>query len=531
MTFSAKSSASVAIAAVALSFAQPASAQDVDQRLGKVHFATSCSPVAQREFDKAMLYQHSFWYRSSQRVFEEVLKDDPNCAIAYWGIALSLLWNPHTVPPAKNLAEGAAALAKGKAIGAKTERESDYLEALSAMYADYDNVDHRTRVLNYLKAMEQLATRYPDDDEAQIYYALALNVGASPTDKTYSNQLKGAAILEKIWARQPEHPGVAHYLIHLYDTPALAERGIEAARSYSKIAPDAAHARHMPSHIFNRVGYWKESIESNSVSARVAKADKEPHDQLHAMDYLVYAHLQLGQDAKASAVIDEMKTITGFSETFIPGPFALAASPARYAVERGDWKAATALEVRPNPLPQVQAVTYFAQALGAAHSGDVDTAKAAISKLAELRDQLREKKDAYWAEQVDIQWQVATAWMLSAAGKQDEALKALSAAADAEDRTEKHAVTPGPLAPARELYGVMLLDRGMAREALAAFEATLKKEPKRLGATVGAARAAAKASDAVKAKEYYAKVAELTSDADASRSEAKEARAFLAKVQ
>ena len=226
-----------------------------------------------------------------------------------------------------------------------------------------------------------------------------------------------------------------------------------------------------------------------------------------------------------------MKTVAGFTETFIPGPFALAASPARYAVERGDWKAATALEVRPNPLPHVQAVTYFAKALGAARSGDPDAAKAAISKLAELRDQLREKKDAYWAEQVDIQWQVATAWALNSAGKQDEALKTLSAAADAEDKTEKHPVTPGPLAPARELYGVMLLDRSMAREALAAFEATLKKEPYRLGATVGAARAAAKAGDAVKAKEYYVKVAELTGDADASRSEAKEARAFLAKIQ
>jgi hypothetical protein len=531
MTFSAKSSASVAVAAVALSFTQLASAQVLDQKLGKVHFATSCTPSAQREFDKAMLYQHSFWYRSSQGAFEEALKDDPNCAIAYWGIALSLLWNPHVPPPAKNLDEGAAALAKGKAIGAKTERERDYLEALSAMYADYEKVDHRTRVLNYLKAMEQLAARYPDDDEAQIYYALALNVGASAADKTYANQLKGAGILEKIWARQPEHPGVAHYLIHLYDTPALAERGLEAARRYSKIAPDAAHAQHMPSHIFTRVGYWKESIESNSVSARVAKADKELHDQLHAMDYLVYAHLQLGQDAKASAVIDEMRTIAGFAETFIPAPFARAASPARYAVERGDWKAAAALEVRPNPLPHVQAVTYFAKALGAARSGDLDAAEAAISKLAELRDQLREKKDAYWADQVDIEWQVATAWMLHAAGKPDEALKTLSASADAEDRTEKHPVTPGPLAPARELYGVMLLDRGMAKEALAAFEATLKKEPNRLGATVGAARAAAKAGDAVKAKEYYAKVAELTGDADATRSEAKEARAFLAKIQ
>ena len=529
MSFWTPSSLASALGAAALFLSQPASAQLPDQKLGTVHFATSCAPAAQAEFDKAMLYQHSFWYRSSQRAFEETLKADPNCAIAYWGIALSLLFNPHVPPPAKNLAEGAAALAKGREVGAKTERERGYVEALSAMYSDYDKVDHRTRVLNYLKAMEQLAARYPDDDEAQIYYALALNVGASPADKTYSNQLKGAAILEKIWARQPEHPGVAHYLIHLYDTPALAERGLEAARRYSNIAPDAAHAQHMPSHIFTRVGYWKESIESNSVSARVAKADKEAHDQLHAMDYLVYAHLQLGQDANARVVIDEMKTVAGFTESFIPGPFALAASPARYAVERGDWKGAAALEVRSNPLPHVQAITYFAKSLGAARSGDADAAQAAISKLAELRDQLREKKDAYWAEQVDIQWQVATAWALDAAGKHDEALKTLRAAADAEDKTEKHPVTPGPLAPARELYGVMLLERGMPKEALSAFEATLKHEPNRLAGTIGAARAAAKAGDTAKARQYYAKVAELAGGADASRSEAGEARAFLAK--
>src|SRR5229473_7936066 len=288
----------IAVITMAGMFAQSALTAPAED-LGKVHFETSCKPDAQQHFDQAMLYQHSFWYRASQKSFEDALKADPECAIAYWGIALSLLYNPHVAPPVKNLTEGAAALAKGKALNAKTQRERDYIDALDAMYADYDKVDHRTRVLAYLKAMEQLAQRYPNDDEAQIYYALALNVGASPADKTYANQLKGAAILEKIWARQPDHPGVAHYLIHLYDTPALADRGIEAARRYSKIAPDAAHAQHMPSHIFTRVGYWKESIESNAVAARVAKSDKELHDELHAMDYLVYAYLQLGQDAKA----------------------------------------------------------------------------------------------------------------------------------------------------------------------------------------------------------------------------------------
>src|SRR5471030_3277403 len=418
------------VAAACVSLSQPVLAQAVDQKLGKVHFETSCTPDAAAAFDRGMLYQHSFWYRASQRSFEAALKADPGCGIAYWGIALSLLWNPHTAPPAKNLAEGAAAISKGKEVGARTERERDYLTALSAMYTDYDKVDHRTRVLNYVKAMEQLAAKYPSDDEAQIHYALALNVGASPSDKTYANQLKGAAILEKIWERQPDHPGIAHCLIHLYDTPALAERGLTAARRYAKVAPGAPHALHMPSHIFTRVGYWQESIDSNAHSARAAKADSEAADQLHAMDYEVYAYLQLGQDARAKAVIDEMMTVKGISETFQPGPYALAASPARYAVERGNWKAAAALEVRPSALPQVTAITWFAKALGAARSGDTAQTEAAIAQLVVLRDALREKKDAYWSEQVDIQAQMATAWLLFAAGRKDEALAKMSAAAD-----------------------------------------------------------------------------------------------------
>jgi len=518
-----------ATAAVALSFAQPALGQSDGNQLGTVHFETSCKPEAQKLFDSGMLYQHSFWYRASQRVFEDVLKADPECGIAYWGVALSLLWNPHAPTPAKNLAEGAAAIAKGKSVGAKTQRERDYLDALGAMYADYEKVDHRTRMQAYAKAMEQLAQRYPDDDEAQIYYALALNTSASPADKTYANQLKGAAILEPIAIRQPQHPGVAHYLIHLYDYPPIAEKGLDAARRYAKVAPAAAHAQHMPSHIFTRVGYWKDSIASNVESSRVAKADKEAGDQLHAMDYLVYAYLQLGQDKEAAAVIDEMNAVTGFAETFIAGPYALAASPARYAVERGDWKAAAALQVRPSPLAHVQAVTHFARALGAARSGNPEAAKADIAKLAELRDRLRDAKDAYWSEQVDIQRQVATAWVLYAEGKQDDALKAMSAAADAEDKTEKHPVTPGVPKPARELYGVMLLESGNAKEALTAFEATLKKEPNRLGAYVGAAIAAETSGDNAKAREHYKKVVEIADAADKTRTDVAGAQAFLQK--
>src|SRR6185369_13940295 len=359
-------------------------AQTDASKLGTMHFETSCKPDAQKAFDRGMLYQHSFWYRASQQEFEKALTIDPECGIAYWGIALSLLLNPHVPTPAKNLAEGATVIAKGKSVGAKTQRERDYIDALAVIYVDHDKAGHIPRTQAYAKAMEQLAERYPNDDEAQIHYALALNTSASPADKTYANQLKGAGILEAIFKRQPQHPGVAHYLIHLYDTPALAERGLAAARLYAKIAPGAAHAQHMPSHIFTRVGYWKESIASNEVSQRVAGEARDFHEQLHPMDYIVYAYLQLGQDAKAKAVLDDMTKVSGFTETFLVGPYALAVSPARYAIERGDWKAAATLPVRPSPLPQVQAVTYFARALGATRSGDAEAAKAEIAKLGEL---------------------------------------------------------------------------------------------------------------------------------------------------
>src|SRR5712672_3548224 len=332
-----------ALAAVGLSLEQPALGQSND-KLGIVNFETSCKPEAQELFNQGMLYQHSFWYRASQKVFEDALKADPECGIAYWGTALSLLWNPHATPPAKNLTEGASVIAKGKTVGAKTQRERDYIDALGTMYADYDKVDHRTSLL------------------------------------AYANQLKAAAILEPISERQPQHPGVSHYLIHLYDYPPIAEKGLNAARRYAKIAPAAAHAQHMPSHIFTRVGYWTESIASNTEAARVAKDAGDLADQLHAMDYQVYANLQLGQDAKAKALIDEMTGVTVLSETYLPGPYALAASPARFVIERGDWKAASELQVRPSPLAQVQALTHFARALGAARIGKPEVAQADIVK-------------------------------------------------------------------------------------------------------------------------------------------------------
>ncbi|MGC1558907.1 MAG: hypothetical protein WA820_03575 [Bradyrhizobium sp.] len=506
----------------------PVKAQDdTDQKLGKVHFATSCNDTAQRRFDRAMRYQHSFWYTESKEIYEEALKADPECAIAYWGIALALLNNPHGAIPAPNLPLGLAAIQKGQAVGAKTERERDYIDALSVMYVDYDKIPQQARVQSYLKKMAALAAKYPDDDEAQIFYAITLNVAASPADKTYANQLKGAAILEPIWQRQPQHPGIAHYLIHLYDYPPIAEKGIPAALRYSKIAPNAPHAQHMPSHIFTRVGYWKESIAANLASVQAAKASKESGDQLHGQDYLVYAYLQLGQDAAARQVIDQIEATQPDPDVYA-GAFAQAASPARYMVERGDWRGAANLEVKPSKFPQTMAITYFARALGAARSGDPSAARADVAKLSEIRDSLREAKSDYWATQADVEAQVASAWVLYADGKYDDALNAMSAAADAEDKTEKSPVTPGSLAPARELYGFMLLDRGMAKEALAAFEATQAKEPNRFNGYAGAAKAAQALGDTAKAKANYEKLLALASGSDSDRPTLATARNFVA---
>jgi hypothetical protein len=505
----------------------PFAAEDESGQLGNVHFTTTCNEVAQRRFDRAMRYQHSFWYRASREIFAEVAKADDECAIAYWGIALTYLDNPHGPIPAPNVALGLAAIQKAKQIGAKSERERDYIDALALMYTDADKLNHGQRIRAYLNAMEKLAAKYPSDDEAQIFYAITLNTSASPADKTYAQQLKGAAILEPIWRRQPKHPGVAHYLIHLYDYPAIAGKGLEAANLYAKIAPAAPHAQHMPSHIFTRVGYWKESVVSNQASVKAAKADKEDGDQLHGQDYMVYAYLQLGMDKEARVVVEDISGTTS-NPANRGGAFARAASPARYVIERGDWNGAAALEVQQSPFAYVPAITHFARALGAARSGKPEAAAPDIAKLVDLRDKLREQKDAYWAGQVDIQWQVATAWLLNAEGKHDEALKAMSAAADAEDKTEKAPVTPGPLAPARELYGEMLLERGMAKEALAAFEATKLKEPNRFRGYVGAAQAAEKLGDKAKAKVNYEKLVAMVSESS-DRPEIGAARQYLAK--
>ena len=523
-----KNSVTTAAVMFALSIPGPASAQgEVTQQLGNVSFEISCNETAQRRFNRAMRYQHSFWYSAAKEIFEEVAKADPACGMAYWGIGLSLLNNPHSAIPTPNLAPGLAALETAKRLGAKTERERDYIDALSLMYVDYDKLTHTQRITSFLRAMEKLAAKYPSDDEAQIAYAITLNTSAPPADKTYAQQSKGAAILEPISTRLPQHPGVTHYLIHLYDYPATAEKGLDAANRYAKIAPDAPHAQHMPSHIYTRVGYWKQSIASNIASVKAAQVDKSLSDQLHGQDYLVYAYLQLAQDKEARTVVDQMLTVTGYNASIRAATFAITAGPARYMMERGDWKGASELQVRPTGTAFVDAITHFARAVGAARIGKPEFAKAEIDKLAELREKTRDTKDAYWTEQVDIQWQVANAWMLYAQGQHDEALKAMSAAADAEDKTEKSPVTPGPLAPARELYGEMLLERGMPKEALAAFDATKAKEPNRFRGFLGAARAAEKLADKAVAKANYQKLVALVGEGNSDRLDVAAAAQYL----
>jgi tetratricopeptide (TPR) repeat protein len=492
-------------------------------RLGTVHFATSCSPAVTKDFDRGVALLHSFWFSAAIEAFNGVLKTDPTCAMAYWGIAMSWWGNPFGgFRSAQALQAGQAALEKAKATGAKTERERAYLAAVETLYRDNATVDQRTRTLAYEKAMEQLAAKHPDDVEARIFYALSLDQTALPTDKTYANQLKAAAILEKEFARQPDHPGLAHYIIHSFDVPPLAPRALTAARRYAKIAPAAPHALHMPSHTFTRVGSWQESIDTNIASAAAARKDGAASEELHALDYQVYAYLQTGQDAAARKTLDGISSIgqriqvnaAGAAAPAPAGFFARAAIPARYALERNAWAEAAKLSPRDSPFPWTEAITHFARAIGAARTGDVAAAQADVDKLASLADGLRKAKDEYWSEQVEIQRQAAAAWVRFAEGRRDEALTLAREAADREDATEKSAVTPGPIKPARELLGDMLMELGRPADALKEFETAMKKEPNRFRALYGAILAAQTTGNRQKARDYARSLIEICQRAD-----------------
>ncbi len=493
-------------------------------QVGAVHFVTSCAPLTQPAFDRGVALLHSFWFSAAVESFNEVLEEDPNCVMARWGIAMSWWSNPFAgFRSPQALAAGLAAVDAGLVSGAGTDREKAYLQAVEQLYRDSGTRDQRTRVVAYEHAMEALVARFPDDVEARIFYALALGQTALPTDKTYANQLKAAAILEAEFARQPEHPGLAHYIIHSFDVPPLAPRALTAARRYAAIAPDAPHALHMPSHTFTRLGLWEDSIATNLKSAAAARRDPgAAAEELHALDYQIYAYLQTAQDAAASRTLPLVAPLAarvgnagaGNAAPPTAGYYAAAAIPARYALEREAWADAAALTPVESPFAYATAVTHFARALGAARSGQPAAARRDVERLAELRDTLQASKDAYWTEQVEIQRLGARAWMALAEGQQAEALALMGEAAAREDATEKAALTPGPIKPARELLGEMLLRVGRPAEALTAFAATLAKEPNRFRAVYGAAHAARAAGNAPAAADYLAQLARITKSGD-----------------
>ena len=501
-------------------------AQSKDQ-LGKVDLQNSCSPAVQESFQRAVAMLHSFRYAETEKAFREVLAQDPSCAIATWGVAAILMANPlASVGPPSQWAERAqAAIDQGRKIGARTQRERDYIEAGAAYYEDWANRSERTRQLNRARAFEALAARYPTDDEAQIFYALYLAATQSLADQTYKTYLTAAETLEKQFAKHPDHPGIAHYLIHSYDAPPIATQGLPAARRYASIAPAAPHALHMPSHIFTRVGAWAESAATNERAAVAAKQDRDADQQVHAMDYMTYAYLQLARDGDARRVMEETAAVTGF--TSHAGPYGQAAIPARYAIERGDWKRAVTLEPRTSKFPYTAALTHFARALGAARSGDAVAAEKDVQELARVRDTLKAAKNEYWATEVEVSRLGAAAWTALALGKREEALGLMRSAADIEDKNEKHIVTPARIVPARELLGEMLLELKRPADALKEFEASHVREPERFRGYVGAAQAAAQSGDKAKAKRYFARLVELAGQGTA-RPELAQARAFLA---
>ncbi len=510
------------------------------QQLGEVNFPVSCSAAAQKDFNRAMAMFHSFWFEPAKESFAKALEQDPECGMAHWGIAVMSMGNPFAWPAnPKALKAAAAAIGEAQRLGAKSERERDYITALATYLKDWETRDHRTRALAFEKAMEGLVAKYPTDDEAQIFYALLLNVTALPTDKTFANQLKAGAILEPLFKKYPNHPGVAHYLIHTYDYAELAERGLPAARAYAKIAPAAPHALHMPSHIFSRVGLWPEMVESNRASYLAAKSELQEttlgigaYDALHAMDYMVFAHLQQAQDRAAKQSLDEVAAIRKVNVENSIAAYAFASIPARFALERGDWKQAAALKLSPADLawgkfPQAEAILVFARGLGAARAGDVAAARRDAERLQLLKEAMTAAKMDYWAGQADFQIKTVGAWIALAEKRHEEAAQLMRAAAEAEDASDKHPITPGNVVPSRELLGEMLMTLNSPAQAFAEFERSLKRDPNRFRAIYGAARAAEASGNREAARDYYAKLQTLAISRDTERPELAQAKAFL----
>ena len=512
-----------AVTAIAISVAAiTASLAHDEDELGVVRFPTSCSPQVQADFERGVAMLHSYWFSYAGKQFKSIAEKDPNCAMAYWGIALDLMGNTlGGGPPVKDVQAGLEAIEKGVALNAKTQRERDWIAAAAQYFRSYNDVPLETRLLSYTTAMEQITRRYPDDYEAWIFYALTLQASAPKADLTYANQIKSAAILDKMYQQNPKHPGVSHFLIHAFDYPPLAEKGIPAARRYAGIAPAVPHARHMPSHIYSMVGLWEESIASN------ARALEIQPDYRHASDFTVYAHLQLAQDAQAKAVMEKSQSVADRGDRPVGGGnfTALAAMPARYMLERADWKGAAALPVTTTAYPMADAITRFTRGLGMARSGDVAGARVEIEAIGVHRRALEKSRQQYWADRSEEQMLAITAWIHYANGAREDALKFMRAAADGEDGSVKHILMENRLYPMRELLGDLLLEQQQPGAALAEYETSLVLTPNRLRGLYGAAKAAKAEGQPEKATAYFGKLAELTKNADSDRVEIREAKA------
>jgi tetratricopeptide (TPR) repeat protein len=497
-----------------------------DEKLGKVTFQTSCDPKVQAEFNRGVAMLHSYWFLIARRTFEGILQQDPTCAIAYWGVAMDYLGNTLATVPTRAEAQAAwDALEKARAIGAKTQRERDFIEALSAYFREHEKTPVDARLSAYNAALERMAQSYPNDFEVQAYYALTLQASAKKSDLTYGNQIKSAGILEKLFEQNPQHPGVTHYLIHAYDFAPLADKGVASARRYAGIAPAVPHARHMPSHIYSMVGLWQESIASNQSAIEI-----QP-DYFHAADFAVYAHLQLGQDVKAKALAE--KSIATADRGDRPINFvnftAKAAMPARYVLDRGDWAGAAALDLKPSQYPMADSLTRFTRGLGMARSGNLAGAKSEVEAMKALRAALERVNDSYWADRTEEQMLAVSAWVALKEGNRDQAMKFMRAAAENEDNSVKHVAMENRLYPMHELYGDLLLEAGDAAAALVAYETALKATPNRYRGILGVARAADATGNRARAVEYYGKLVDLTKTADGERAEVREAKAFLAR--
>lgn len=511
------------------------------EKLGVVNFPVSCNAAAQKEFNRGMALFHSFWFDPAKQSFSRVLELDPQCAMAQWGLAFMSMGNPFAWPAHPGAMKAAAAASSAaQSMGGKTERERDYIGAQALFFRDWENTEHRTRAVALEQAMEGVAQRHPDDLEAQVLYALVLAATALPTDKTYANQLKSAGMLEPLFKQYPDHPGVPHYLIHSYDYAELAPRGLPAARVYAGIAPSVPHALHMPSHIFSRVGLWKEMVEGNRLSYRTAMAELSgdtlgvgAYDALHAMDYMIFGQLQQAQDRAAQAIADEVAATRKVNVENFVAAYAFASIPSRIALEHGDWQGAARLKLSPpnmawNKFPQAEAILVFARGLGAARSGDVAAARGDVGRLQELKDAMIAAKIGYWAAQTAFQMEALNAWIALTEGRREEALQRMRAAADAEEASDKHPVTPGNIVPSRQLLGEMLMALGEPAQAQSEFERSLLRDPNRFRGVYGAAVAAEAAGDATAARKYYAKLEELCAERDTERPELQRARQFLA---